>query len=83
MYHSPPKEVMIKNTVATFMRNGIQNDLNQNGHCHQNIRIISNNGCNYSEMSNNIQKLNNSLPDSPSKVITTTTVMKKLETTEL
>lgn len=80
---SPPKEVMIKNTVATFMRNGIQNDLNQNGHCHQNIRIISNNGCNYSEMSNNIQKLNNSLPDSPSKVITTTTVMKKLETTEL
>lgn len=75
---------MIQNTVATFMRNGIQNDLNQNGHCHQNIRITSNNVCNYSGMSNNIQKLNNSLPDSPSKIITTTTaVIKKLETTEL
>lgn len=84
---SQPKEVTIQNTVATFMRSGGQNDLNQNGHCHQNIYITSNGTSNYNGITNGVHKKHNSVTGSASRTTTTTTttttLIKKLETTEL
>ena len=79
----------IQSTVATFMRNGGQNDLNQNGHCHQNIYITSNGGspCNgtATATSNGVLKINNAVAGTASRApsTATSTVVKKLETTEL
>lgn len=83
---SQPKEASVQqNSIATFTHNGVQNDLNQNGNCHQNIYITSNGT---SHCNGGIVKINHSLIGTATRTTsngtaTTTTIVKKLETTEL
>lgn len=65
-------ELPKQNGVATFT-GGVQNDLNRNGHCHQNVYVTNN---------HDTKQVNNTTNTSFTK-ITNNIVIKKLETTEL